>query len=79
MITYFCATNCPKGNPRRGFAFLEDGRAVAFWPESYASYMAVPDSLHYAARRAMASGLTVTAAQYGRLCSLPSPAYWPEF
>lgn len=79
MIVYLCATNCPEGNPRRGFAFLEDGMPRAFWPEGYASYMSVPDSLHYAARRSMGDGLTITAAQYGRLCSLPSPNQWPNF
>lgn len=79
MIICLSATNCPDGNPRRGFAFLEDGRPMAFWPESYASYMAVPDSLHYAARRAMAHPLFITASQYGRLRSLPSPAHWPDF
>jgi len=79
VIIYLTATNCPDGNPRRGFAFLEDGRPIAFWPESYASFMAVPDSLHYDARRAMGDGLTVAAAQYGRLCNLPSPSQWPNF
>ena len=36
-LSYFTATNDIKGNPRRGFAWLEDGQPVAFWPEGYES------------------------------------------
>ena len=78
MLVYLKATNCPNGNPRRGFAWLEDGHPLAFWPEGYAGYMAPPKPLHYAARRSMLDGVTITAGQYSRLKILPSPADWPE-
>ena len=73
MLSYFTATNDIKGNPRRGFAWLEDGQPVAFWPEGYEGYRAVPDPLQYRARRAMLSGVTITAKFYKRMLGLPSP------
>ena len=78
MLVYLKATNCPNGNPRRGFAWMEDGHPRQFWPERYDGYMAPPKPLHYAARRSMLAGVTITAGQYSRLKLLPSPTDWPE-
>jgi len=78
MLVYLKATNCPNGDPRRGVAWLQDGHPLAFCSEGYQGYMAPPKPLHYAARRAMLDGVTITAGQYLRLKILPSPADWPE-
>jgi hypothetical protein len=76
MLAYFTATNDPDANPRRGFAYLSDGRPVAFWPESYHGHHAVPGSLRAEAYAAMSWPIGVTAAAYGKLCRLESPDYW---
>ena len=74
MLSYFTSTNDINGNPRRGFAWLEDGQPVAFWPEGHSSYLAVPEPFQYRARRAMQCGITITAKFYGKMLSLPSPS-----